>query len=271
MENLTHKQAALDLLGVKTLTNVIRNHNIRALQTLPIAVVDYRGHRLVAQSIVPGFMEASRSLDVVYGSLDYRQTYGAEKVSNAAAAAADDTAAASEEAKEKKQTATEAIAVIARTLHLAPHEVADAAGTPHKFTLPSECKAVVGTDGRTYIFDLVHISPRDMNYEASDTALLRPEFVSIYSTHKMNERLRVRFPLSLSLCRSCCRLSACCICCTRLSPGFVTSCSVLGTLTDVLTFVFSIESGSGLAGRPCARRPFAPPAGHAGKARSDFY
>lgn len=44
------------------------------LHTLGTAVVDYRGIRIIAQTIVPGILEKNQEQSVVYGSNDYGKT-----------------------------------------------------------------------------------------------------------------------------------------------------------------------------------------------------
>lgn len=49
--------------------------DIEGLHTLGTAVVDYRGIRVIAQSIVPGILEKNQEQEsVVYGSNDYGKT-----------------------------------------------------------------------------------------------------------------------------------------------------------------------------------------------------
>jgi len=42
-----------------------------------------------------------------------------------------------------------------------------------------EIKGVIGVDKRKYLFDLVHIFPRDLNFD-DHGALIRPELLSEY-------------------------------------------------------------------------------------------
>lgn len=44
------------------------------LHTLGSVVVDYRGVRVVAQTIVPGILEKQQEQSVIYGSNDYGKT-----------------------------------------------------------------------------------------------------------------------------------------------------------------------------------------------------
>lgn len=48
--------------------------DVEGLYTLGTAVVDYRGIRVIAQTIVPGILEKRQEQTVVYGSSDYGKT-----------------------------------------------------------------------------------------------------------------------------------------------------------------------------------------------------
>lgn len=44
------------------------------LYTLGTVVIDYRGYRVTAQSIIPGILEREQEQSVVYGSIDFGKT-----------------------------------------------------------------------------------------------------------------------------------------------------------------------------------------------------
>lgn len=48
--------------------------DLEGLHTLGSVVVDYRGIRVVAQTIVPGILEKQQEQSVIYGSNDYGKT-----------------------------------------------------------------------------------------------------------------------------------------------------------------------------------------------------
>lgn len=48
--------------------------DVEGLHILGTAVVDYRGIRVIAQTIVPGLLEKNQEQSVVYGSNDYGKT-----------------------------------------------------------------------------------------------------------------------------------------------------------------------------------------------------
>ena len=59
-----------DLQGVKALNGL----DIDGLYTLGTVVIDYRGFRVTAQSIIPGILEKDQDQSVVYGSTDFGKT-----------------------------------------------------------------------------------------------------------------------------------------------------------------------------------------------------
>jgi len=56
-----------DLQGVKVYNAV----DLEGLYTLGTVVIDYRGFRVTAQSIIPGILEREQEQSVVYGSIDF--------------------------------------------------------------------------------------------------------------------------------------------------------------------------------------------------------
>ena len=48
--------------------------DLEGLYTLGTVVVDYRGYRVTAQSIIPGILERDQEQSVVYGSVDFGKT-----------------------------------------------------------------------------------------------------------------------------------------------------------------------------------------------------
>ena len=45
--------------------------DLEGLYTLGTVVIDYRGFRVTAQSIIPGILEREQEQSVVYGSIDF--------------------------------------------------------------------------------------------------------------------------------------------------------------------------------------------------------
>ncbi len=61
---------ANDLQGVQAYATL--DHE--KLYTLGMVLVDYRGYRVTAQSIIPGILEREQEQSVVYGSVDFGKT-----------------------------------------------------------------------------------------------------------------------------------------------------------------------------------------------------
>lgn len=59
-----------DLQGVRVYAAV----DLPGLYTLGTVVIDYRGYRVTAQSIIPGILEREQEQSVVYGSIDFGKT-----------------------------------------------------------------------------------------------------------------------------------------------------------------------------------------------------
>lgn len=59
-----------DLQGVKAYSAL----DDSKLCTLGMAVVDYRGYRVTAQSIIPGILDREQEQSVIYGSVDFGKT-----------------------------------------------------------------------------------------------------------------------------------------------------------------------------------------------------
>ncbi len=59
-----------DLQGVKAYNSV----DVDGLYTLGTVVIDYRGYRITAQSIIPGILEREQEESVIYGSIDFGKT-----------------------------------------------------------------------------------------------------------------------------------------------------------------------------------------------------
>ncbi|KAL6728113.1 hypothetical protein Aduo_009918 [Ancylostoma duodenale] len=126
-----------DLQGVKAYAAL---DNCK-LCTLGMAIIDYRGYRVTAQSIIPGILDKEQEQSVVYGSVDFGKTV----VSS-----------------EKYHELLEASA---KELKLLPHEVViDDKGNTAKLFTSYETKGIIGNDGRHYVLDLLRTMPPDVHY-----------------------------------------------------------------------------------------------------------
>ncbi|XP_060085603.1 clustered mitochondria protein homolog [Ylistrum balloti] len=125
-----------DLQGVKAYFNL--DHE--GLYTLGTVIIDYRGYRITAQSIIPGILEREQEQSVVYGSIDFGKTV----VTN-----------------DKYQ---EILKKTASLLKIRPHKVVDEKGEEIELFTSLECKGIIGNDRRYYVLDLLRTSPPDVNF-----------------------------------------------------------------------------------------------------------
>ncbi|WCJ18976.1 Clustered mitochondria protein [Euphorbia peplus] len=153
-EQATYASANNDLKGTKA----YQEADVPGLYNLAMAIVDYRGHRVVAQSVLPGILQGDKSDSLLYGSVD-----NGKKI------------CWNEDFHSKVLEA-------AKRLHLKEHTVVDGSGNSFKLAAPVECKGIVGSDDRHYLLDLMRVTPRDANYTGpgSRFCILRPELIAAY-------------------------------------------------------------------------------------------
>ncbi|OQU85516.1 hypothetical protein SORBI_3004G260100 [Sorghum bicolor] len=153
-EQATYASANNDLKGTKA----YQEADVSGLYNLAMAIIDYRGHRVVAQSIIPGILQGDKSDSLLYGSVD-----NGKKISW-------------NEAFHSK------VVEAAKRLHLKEHVVLDGSGNPVKLAATVECKGIVGSDDRHYILDLMRVTPRDSNYIGQEHrfCVLRPELIASF-------------------------------------------------------------------------------------------
>ena len=125
-----------DLQGVKAYCAV----DVEGLYTLGTVVIDYRGYRVTAQSIIPGILEREQEQSVVYGSVDFGKTV----VTN--------------------EKYLELLGKAAGTLKILSHTVVNEKEELVEICSSVECKGIIGNDGRYYILDLLRTFPPDVNF-----------------------------------------------------------------------------------------------------------
>ncbi|CAB4298428.1 unnamed protein product [Prunus armeniaca] len=134
-EQATYASANNDLKGTKA----YQEADVSGLYNLAMAIIDYRGHRVVAQSVLPGILQGDKSDSLLYGSVD-----NGKKI------------CWNEEFHSK-------VVEAAKRLHLKEHTVLDGSGNVFKLAAPVECKGIVGSDDRHSLPDLMRVTPRDCN------------------------------------------------------------------------------------------------------------
>jgi len=125
-----------DLQGVKVYNAV----DMEGLFTLGTVVLDYRGYRVTAQSIIPGILEREQEQSVVYGSIDFGKTV---------------------------VTHTKYLDLLQKAgnqLKILPHKVVNDKDEEVELCSSVECKGIIGNDGRHYILDLLRTFPPDVNF-----------------------------------------------------------------------------------------------------------
>lgn len=161
-EQATYASANNDLKG----TRAYQEADVPGLYNLAMAIIDYRGHRVVAQSVLPGILQGDKSDSLLYGSVD-----NGKKI------------CWNEEFHSKVLEA-------ANRLHLKEHTVLDESGNAFKLAAPVECKGIVGSDDRHYLLDLMRVTPRDANYTGpgSRFCILRPELIKAFCQAEGGEK-----------------------------------------------------------------------------------
>ncbi|KAL1922247.1 uncharacterized protein VTP21DRAFT_9786 [Calcarisporiella thermophila] len=129
-DEAAHVAAGKDLAGVRG----INQADVPGLCTLGQVIVDYKGERIVAQSIVPGIFRQQEESTVVYGSVE-----GGDVVSDPAF--------------------HELVGKVARQLRLAEHAVGDV-----RLYTSHDVKGLLGADGRKYLLDLCRMCPVDIEF-----------------------------------------------------------------------------------------------------------
>uniref|UniRef100_A0A1B6E4P9 Clustered mitochondria protein homolog n=1 Tax=Clastoptera arizonana TaxID=38151 RepID=A0A1B6E4P9_9HEMI len=125
-----------DLQGVRVYSAV----DLQGLYTLGTVVIDYRGYRVTAQSIIPGILEREQEQSVVYGSIDFGKTVISHP------------------------KYMDLLGKAAQQLKILPHKVINDKDEEIELCSSVECKGIIGNDGRHYILDLLRTFPPDVNF-----------------------------------------------------------------------------------------------------------
>ncbi|KAH8277653.1 hypothetical protein KR018_003045 [Drosophila ironensis] len=140
-----------DLHGVRVYNAV----DIEGLYTLGTVVIDYRGYRVTAQSIIPGILEREQEQSVVYGSIDFGKTVLSHP------------------------KYLELLRQAGKHLKILPHAVLNEQDEPIELCSSVECKGIIGNDGRHYILDLLRTFPPDVNFLKLAEVKLSKELVEM--------------------------------------------------------------------------------------------
>ncbi|KAM4726274.1 clustered mitochondria protein homolog [Anableps anableps] len=136
-----HAAAMCDLRGVQAYASV----DTEGLHTLGTAVMDYRGVRVIAQTIVPGLLEKNHE-QIVYGSNDNGKTIFTHP------------------------RFLELLDKSSNLLRIQRHQVLDHNNSPVELWSAVSTVGIFGNDGRAYILDLLHTFPADLNFQLPEAA-----------------------------------------------------------------------------------------------------
>ena len=149
-------QANHDLKGLEQ----IKSCEVPELHYLMTCLVDFKGCRMICQSIIPGILNNNDLSSLAeYGTIDDKKTIVATEAFH------------------------EKMLKVAQSLSLKVNKVIDQTnGTSVEIAGSSEVKGLKGSDKRNYVVDLQGLVPRDANYIGEDfhTCLVRPELVSLF-------------------------------------------------------------------------------------------
>ncbi|MEE6504545.1 hypothetical protein FKM82_005231 [Ascaphus truei] len=135
-DHAAHIAASHDLKGVQAYSDL----DIEELYVLGTVVLDYRGYRVTAQSIIPGILDRKEDQSVVYGSIDFGKTVS---------------------------SSTKYLTLLqkaSKPLKVLRHTVLNEKDEEVMLCSSVECKGIVGNDGRHYILDLLRTFPPDLNF-----------------------------------------------------------------------------------------------------------
>ncbi|KAI8320743.1 hypothetical protein GQ54DRAFT_238561, partial [Martensiomyces pterosporus] len=176
-DEAAHVATGKDITGVRLLNQL----DVEGLNTLGSVVVDYRGVRVVAQSVVPGIFRRQDTTQIIYGSVDSGATVGSDPEFH------------------------KAMEPVAKALHFAEHSVFSEAGEESKLYTSVDVKGLVGTDGRKYLLDLYRMTPIDVEFLESECeekadaelpayphklVLMRPELLDIFWESKIRKAVQ---------------------------------------------------------------------------------
>lgn len=201
-DEAAHVAVSKDVQGIRCLNNL----DVEGICLLGTVVIDWMGERWVAQSVVPGLFrrrddefdaeghlvekpDSQEDTQVIYGGIE-----GPEIIKDDAGFHA-------------------LFGRVAKTLHLALHDVKDAKSADHALWLSVDSKGLRGADGRKYALDLARLNPVDVFWLEQDMGgkvidgekgalvnaddkyphrmtLLRQELLEVYWDHELRNWAR---------------------------------------------------------------------------------
>ena len=163
--NPSWTQANHDMTGLRNLQLL----EVEGLNYLATTVVNYRGHRVICQSIIPGILNNSELASLAeYGTVDDQKTIQANEEFHGM------------------------MTKVAENMNIQTNKVKDGEDKEVEIAGCVEIKGIRGTDKRRYIVDLQGMTPRDANWlgDENHTCLLRQELMLLYQRSKQLEVIR---------------------------------------------------------------------------------
>jgi len=132
-------------------------------------VVNYQGHRILAQSIIPGILNNSELSSLAeYGTVDEQQTIQSNEQFHGM------------------------MKEVCEKMNIQVNKLLDGEGKEVELAGCVEVKGIRGTDKRCYIVDVQGMTPRDANFlgEEYHTCLVRQELLVLYQRHLQMEHAK---------------------------------------------------------------------------------
>jgi protein TIF31 len=165
----TYQGANLDIKHLNYINQNVQEFGINNFYFSLTCNVHYKGYRIQAQVIIPGIIFNSEIM-VEYGQIDEGNI-------------------------KYNETFYEEIKKFYAKLRIQENVIVDKDGVEFKFAGHPEVKGVRGVDKRKYLFDLIHVFPRDANYLGADNlgCILRPELIKNYKNKMIDENIKGKY------------------------------------------------------------------------------
>ena len=157
-------------IDIKNLNQIYEN-DLKDINVINTAAVDYMGRRVIVQSVIQGILHFDQKTWNCYGSIDDGKTMNFNEDFHVL--------------MEK----------LADYFHLTKdNKYKDENGKEFTFHGSPEVKGIKAGDNRKYVMDLMRLSPRDLNYgdkKNNECCVLRPELISNYMFfHNFEENMK---------------------------------------------------------------------------------
>lgn len=158
--------ASLDLRHINYLNKLRYEFDLKDIYFGLCCIITYKGLVLHAQVMTPGIIFNSEHL-IVYGEYDDNKIRNDETFKN-----------------EISKTLNEKLRICYNDI-----STADDSLSIDNYLAHPEMKGVKGVDKRNYLFDLVHLMPRDLNFN-DPGALIRPELLNDYKLRLLTDLMK---------------------------------------------------------------------------------